>query len=650
MSAEQDAAAEITRLYQQNRFAELEAAARRWISQLPQQGFLWKALGVACSAQGKQAEALDAKQKAAALLPDDAEAHSNLANALLEAHRIADAESHFRRAIELDPQSVNPLRGLATLLLQAGRFKEAAQCRHRICVLQPQNASAFNDWGNSLREAQEMPTAKLAYEQALQLEPKLAESLTNLANTLVDLGMPQQAERRYRDALRLQPQRAEIHSNLGNLLKNQGRHAQALECYRNAMRFNPEFAGAQTNYMLALNHVPGIAPGFIKSEAMAFGRWANARAGTRLAPAAPSPDGIVRVGFVSGDMRRHPVGYFLEGMLRHWPRDRVQLHAYATAPGEDVLTQRIKSSFDGWRVIAHWSDEQAASQIVNDRIDVLVDLSGHTAHNRLPLFAWRPARVQATWLGYFATTGIEQIDWLVSDDVSIRPEEDANFTERIWRLPSTRLCFTAPEERVDVSPLPAGRSGFVTFGSFQHLGKINDEVLALWSRVLREVPRSRLRVQNVQLGEDEMQALFRERLAAAAIDEKRVSFHSRGPRIAYLKAHAEVDILLDTFPYPGGTTTCEALWMGVPTITLAGNTLLSRQGESLLTAAGITRWIAHSPHDYVAKAVDLAGDIDRLAVIRAQLRDRVKRSALFDGPRFANDLAQAFVGMASGVR
>jgi predicted O-linked N-acetylglucosamine transferase (SPINDLY family) len=650
VSAEQEAVREIASLYQESRFAELEAAALRWLDQLPRAGFVWKALGIACGALGKKDEAVQAKQRAVELLPRDAEAHANLANALVDVHRLADAERHFRRALALDPQALNALKGLAALLARAGRHAEAAQLRGRICALAPGHAPAFNDWGNALRDAHDMAAAEAAYERALALDPGQAEPLSNLANTLADLGRPRDAERRYREALAAQPWRSEIHSNFGNLLKTQGRHAEALEAYREAMRLDPDFAGGQSNYMLALNHVASIAPQFAKREAMAFGRWASAHVHAAVTPAAASPEGTVRVGFVSGDFRRHPVGYFLESTLKHWPRERVPLTAYATVPAADELTARLKPGFERWRVVSSLSDEGFARQVAADGIDVLVDLAGHTAYNRLPVFAWRPARVQATWLGYFATTGIEQMDWLVSDEAGIRPGEEANFTERIWRLPSTRLCFTPPEERVAVGESPARRNGFPTFGSFQNLGKIDDAVLLLWSRVLREIPGARLRVQNVQLAEEEMRAIFRGRLAAAGIDPARVALHGRMPRAAYLRAHGEVDVVLDTFPYPGGTTTCEALWMGVPTVTLAGDTLLARQGESLLTAAGVPEWIARTPDEYIAKAVALASDTARLAAIRARLRERVARSALFDAPRFARELADAFVRMAAQAR
>jgi len=645
VSAERDAAAELSSLYQQKRFSELEAAARRLLAQYPDAGAVWKALGVACGALGKNDEALAAKQRAAELLPNDAEAHSNLANALVEARRSDDARRHFQKAIALDPAAISPLRGLAALMSREGRHKEAAQCHARLCVLQPQSAPALNEWGNSLRDAHEMESALGAYEKALALEPRMGEALCNIANTLADLGRPREAERRYREALEVLPARAEIHSNLANLLKNLGRHAEALDAHRETMWLDPAFAGGQSNYMLALNNVPGLSPQFIKSGAQAYGRWAASLVKERATPS-PAHDGALRVGFVSGDFRRHPVGHFLESTLQHWPHDRVRLYAYSNSATSDALTMRLGKNFDQWRFVHTMSDEELAGQIVRDGIDVLVDLAGHTAFNRLTMFAWRPARVQATWLGYFATTGIAEIDWLISDETSVLPHEEHDYTERIWRLPGSRMCYTAPEETVDVAPPPLIRNGFATFGCFQNLGKLNDGVLALWARVLREVPRSRLRMQNVLLAEAEMKALFLERLAAAGIDAGRVELHGRMSRTDYLKAHAEVDVVLDTFPYPGGTTTCEALWMGVPTVTLTGTTLLSRQGESLLRAAGKPEWIARGKDDYAMKAVALAGDAEALGAARLSLRESVRNSALFDAPRFARELSNAFVSMA----
>lgn len=632
-------------LYRERRYVECEQAARLALRADPDDAIAWKVLGVACAAQGKAADALQAKERAVALLPADAEARTNLGNALSDARRWPEAETQFRAAISIDARSVASWKGLAGVMAGTGRFRDAAACLQRCASLQPASADALNEWGNALRVAQQMREARAVYERALALDPRHVEATTNLGNTLADLGRPAEAEAQYRKAIALEPSRAAIHSNLGNLLKFLGRFEESLDCYREALRLDPDFEPARVNFMLGLNHVPGVSPQEMKRHAQAFGRWATARAG-RVAVAPRAAGAKLRVGWVGGDFRAHPVGYFIESTLAKWTQGDIELIAYPTFLAEDEVTARIRPRFSRWTPIANMDDRTAAQRIASDGVDVLVDLAGHTAHGRLGVFAWRPARVQATWLGYFATTGLEQMDWLIADAISVPPGEDDRFTERIWRLPGSRMCFTPPQSAAEVAPLPALEKGHVTFGSFQNLGKINDGVLALWARVMAQVPGSRLRVQNAQLGEDETQRAFRERLAANGIDPSRASLHGKTSRTDYLRAHGEVDLILDTFPYPGGTTTCEALWMGVPTVTLAGDTMLSRQGESLLAAANLPQWIARDADAYVRIGAKTTTDLPALAAVRASLREQVASSPLFDAGRFASDLARAFDGMA----
>jgi predicted O-linked N-acetylglucosamine transferase (SPINDLY family) len=276
---------------------------------------------------------------------------------------------------------------------------------------------------------------------------------------------------------------------------------------------------------------------------------------------------------------------------------------------------------------------------------VLIDLAGHTAHNRLPVFACRPAPVQVTWLGYFASTGLAEIDYLLADAVGVPPEHQGHFTETVWYLPVTRLCFSVPAGAPAVAPLPALRNGAVTFGSFQNLAKLNDDVLALWARVLHALPSSRLRVQHKRLLDHVVAETLLRRLQQIGIAADRISLQGPMPRHEYLAAHGEVDLILDTFPFPGGTTTCEALYMGVPTVTLAGDRMIGLQGASLLTAAGLGDWVAHDPQRFVELAVARATDLDALAQLRACLRDRVLASPLFDAPRFAGHFEAALWAM-----
>jgi protein O-GlcNAc transferase len=288
------------------------------------------------------------------------------------------------------------------------------------------------------------------------------------------------------------------------------------------------------------------------------------------------------------------------------------------------------------------TDAALADRIRQDQIDILIDLSGHTGFNRLPVFAWKAAPIQATWLGYFSTTGVAAIDYLIADPVTLRQTEEKYFTETIWRLKQTRLCFTPPSDASPApGPLPALANGHVTFGCFNHLSKMNDAVVAVWSRLLHAVPGSRLFLKSPPLADAQVRQQTIARFSQRGIDASRLLFEGLSAKQAYLAAYCQVDVALDPFPYPGGTTTMEALWMGVPVLTLEGERFLSRQGVGLLKTAALDAWIATDENDYVERGAALAADLPALAALRARLREQVRASPLCDAPRFAADLTAA---------
>ena len=286
-----------------------------------------------------------------------------------------------------------------------------------------------------------------------------------------------------------------------------------------------------------------------------------------------------------------------------------------------------------------------AEKVRTDKVDILVDMNGHTEGNLLSAFALKPAPVQVSWLGYWASSGVQQIDYILADETSLPVSDQAYFTETVHYLPHTRLCFTAPACKVPVGPLPALRHGFVTFGCFQALTKISERTLTLWGNILRAVPNSRLRLAVNQLNDAALQLRFLQRLAGYGIDQTRVTVVGPVPREQYLASYNEVDFVLDTFPYTGGTTTCEALWMGVPTLTLNGKSMIARQGTAMLTCVGLGTWIALDEADYVVKAVAHAADVEGLAKLRTTLRERALASTLFDAAQFARNLEHAFSEM-----
>lgn len=355
----------------------------------------------------------------------------------------------------------------------------------------------------------------------------------------------------------------------------------------------------------------------------------------------------LRVGFSCGEFRNHPVYYFLIGVLEHIDRSKFELIAYSNNEVDDHLTQLLKEQMDDWHGIREMSDEVTAELIRSHQIDVLIDLCGHSGEARLPVFARRAAPVQVTWLGYFASTGLEEMDYIIADPVSIPEDSTEWFSETVVRLPATRLCMDKPKpsREILVAPPPCTKRGYVTFGSFQQAAKITPKVLEVWSRVMARVPNSRLRIQSSAFGSE----VVRERTAAnmrgAGIDLNRVEMGGALGLEEYLEAHGEIDMLIDTFPYAGGTTTAFALWMGVPIISLLGDTMLSRQGAAMLGCVGLSDWIAADEGEYIDKAVKFSDDVQYLIQLRTSLRETTEKSALFDTEGFTRNFESALMSM-----
>lgn len=561
-------------LFADGRFAEAETFAHMMTLRFPLYGVGWKALGIASEKSGRDSDALASMQKAAALLPGDAESHFNL----------------------------------ATLLHKLDRLDEAVA----------------------------------SYRQALKIKPDYAEAHRNLGLALQNLGRLVEAAASYRLALETRPDFAEAHNSLGVTLQDLGLLEEALASYRRALEINPNHTVAYSNLLFLLNHIPDLAGPVALEQARQYGRIVSNNAKTRFMEwsCTKRPERL-RIGFVSGDFIHSPVGHFLEPLLSKLNPASIEIIAYPTSPKADKFTSKIKSYFSAWRPLFGLSDEEAARLIHADSVHVLIDLSGHTKNNLLPVFAWKPAPVQVSWLGYFATTGVAEIDYLIADPWTLPNTEEIYFTEKIWRLPETRLCFRPPDEDVAVSPLPALANGYITFGCFNNLTKMNDKVVALWSRVLAAVPNSRLFLKAQQLGEPSVQQHTIERFAGHGIDAWRLILEGFDSHAKYLTSYHMVDIALDTFPYPGGTTSFDALWMGVPVLTLNGERFLSRQGVGILMNAGLPDWIAADATDYMGRALTHAGDLQNLINLRSRLRRQVLASPLFDATRFARHFETA---------
>ena len=596
--------------------------------------------------------ALDAFRTAIKHKPDYAGAYYNIGNALLGNGQYDEAIANYRQALEINPDYAEVSCSLGVALKELGQLEGAVASFLRALEINPDLVEARTNLGNTLQAlfnrgnvlmgSGQLDGAVVCYRRVLELQPDYAEAHTTLGVALKELGQLDGAVASYWRALEINPDLAEAHSNLGFALQDLGQLEGAVASYRRALELKPDHAEAHSNLLFVLNYTAGQLPSYYLEQARQYGRIVSGKVGARFSAwqCAARPERL-RVGLVSGDLLNHPVGFFLEGLLAHIDQARIELIAYPTHHKEDELTARIRPYFSAWKPLIGKSDEAAARLIHADGVHILLDISGHTAHNRLPVFAWKPAPVQASWLGYFATTGVAEMDYILVDEVGVPEAQRQQFTESIWYLPDTRLCFSAPGVELPVAPLPALSNGMITFGCFQNLAKVGDDVLATWEDVFAALPDARLRIQCKQLGEQAQREQLLQRLKRHGIDPARVELHGAVSREDYLAAHAEVDLILDTFPYPGGTTTCEALWMGVPTLTLAGDSLLARQGASLLTAAGLEEWVAASKEEYIAKAIVLANDKSKLATLRAGLRQQVLVSPLFDAPRFARNFEDA---------
>jgi predicted O-linked N-acetylglucosamine transferase (SPINDLY family) len=627
-------------------FEDAVASYRRALKLKPDLAGIHYNLGLALTDLKQFDESAASYRKVLALQPDHAEAHCNLGNVLCELGKYQQALESYRKALAIKPRYAEAHNNLGNALIELGQHEDAVESFRRALEIKPDFGVAYFNLGNVLRDLGQFEEAVVNYRKALKTNPDYAEAHNNLGVALQHLGQLEEAVECYRRALDLIPDYAYAHINLGHALREFGQLDDALESYRRALEIKKDFTGAFSSLVFTLNYSARFAHSYCLDEAQRYGRMVSALAGRQFTEwkCAATPERI-KVGLVSGDLRNHPVGYFLESLLAHIDPSRIELIAYPTDIKTDALTARIKPFFSAWKPLTRLGDNDAANLIHDDGINVLIDLSGHTTNNRLPIFAWKPAPVQVSWMGYLATTGVTEIDYMIADPVGVPESQRKLFTETVWYMPDSLLCFSPPDTDLPVTDLPAQNDHHITFGCFQNLAKVSDDILATWSEILAALPGSRLRLQCKQLRDPLAVKGLIQRFQLHGIDPARVQLHGSVPREAYLATISEVDMILDTFPYAGCTTTCEAMWMGVPTLTLAGDTLLSRQGASLLTAAGLGDWIATSREDYIAKALAFASDLSELSALRSGLREKVRTSPLLDAPRFARNFEDALWSM-----
>ena len=638
-------------LYHARRFAEAESLAEEILSKFPNAIPALKILVSVQSLSGNIAKAIEAAKKLVEIEPADPANH-HLYGCLLRCLGQTDlAIDSWKNAIRIKSDFFPAYQDLINALRLSGRHDEA-EAILRQAILKHTDASLYYSLGSTLEDVGRWAEAAEYLHRALELQPVSAQIHAHLGKILNDLGQFSLAEDHLKQAITLKPDFAKAHCALGLTLKNMLRFDEATNCLRQAVALDPGDLYAYSNLLFALTYG-------VEHDAKEINRVAR-HYGSKVSQATPrrytawhltGPDQKLHLGFVSGDFRRHPVGYFIETLLHHIDKSSFKISAYQTSLFEDDLTARIKNLFDHWQGLNHLNNMDAADLIHRDGPNILIDLSGHTAFSRLELFAYKPAPVQVSWLGYCGTTGIQEMDYLLGDPLVTPPDEEHHFTERIWRLPETYVCFSPPDVDIEVNPLPALRNGFVTFGCFNNLLKLNERVLSCWVDILRALPNARLFLKARQLGNQHVAEGVLRRFAHYGVTAERIKLEeSTSNYKAYLAAYHQIDISLDTFPYPGLTTSAESLWMGVPVLTKRGDHFLSHNGECIARNTGQQAWIAADEADYVMKAVSFASNLPWLSQVRAGLRPQVTSSPFFDREGFARHFQTAMQGIWNGWR
>ncbi|MEK9754770.1 MAG: tetratricopeptide repeat protein [Rhodospirillaceae bacterium] len=636
--------------YEAGRLADAETLCRRCLAAMPGHAWALNLLGVIHCRSGRGEDGIRLIAQALTLAPDEATFYNNFGTGLTGLGRHADAVTAFRRALELDPASASAHNNIAAPLKAMGKLDEAAEHYQQAVRLRPDFGEGWANLANVLLDMGQVHQAATSAERAIKEVPGYAVAQNNLGTVRHRQGRYADAEACFRRAIELDPNNTDALCNLGEILKESGRAADAMIHYARARDLAPGETSKDSNRLFAMCCLEAADPAEIAAEHKEWGRRARAAATTppnrSVQDPGRAPGDRLRVGYVSSDFRRHSVAYFLEPILEHHDKNAFEVFAYANMAGGDEVTERLRRYADHWRDVYGLSDAELAARVRLDAIDILIDLNGHTRGNRLLAFARDPAPVQASYLGYPATSGLSDMHGRITDAWADPPGmTEAFHTERLLRLEHGFLCYRPPEDAPAVAPPPSLAAGHVTFGSFNNLAKLTPATIGLWAEILKAVPGARLRSKAKALGDPATLARVREDFRARGIGAERLDLLAWITDANPLAAYHGIDIALDTFPYHGTTTTMEALWMGVPVVTLAGAWHASRVGVSIMARAGLDEMVAANAADYVKIAAALAAKPELLMELRGAIRGMLVRGGITDGVRFTQEFEAALQGL-----
>jgi protein O-GlcNAc transferase len=624
---------------EQGRIEESILSHQKAIQLKPDYAEAYYNLGIALQSQGKPEEALSSYQKAIQLKPGFAEANNSLGILLQSQGKPEEAVSSYQKAVQLKPDFAEAYNNLGNALQDLGKSKESTLSCQKAIQLKPDYAEAYYNLGIALQSQGKPEEALSSYEKAIQLKPDFTEAYNNLGNALQDQGKPEEAVSFYQKAIQIKADYTEAYNNLGIALKEQGKIEESIPFFQRAFSLKPENSDAHSNYLMALHYIEKFDKEALHREALEWGRiHSSLLYDGKSFINATDPDRRIKVGYVSPDFRKHPIGFFIEAVLTCHDREHFEVYCYSNDYEQDEMTHKLQALPIHWRSIAGVSDELAQKMIIDDGVDILIDLSGHSAKHRLLLFAKKPAPVQATWIGYFDTTGMDAMDYIIADKYIIPEEDETYYVEKIARLPDCYLCYTPHFYALEVNELPLLSRGYITFGCFNNIAKINPAVVAVWSEILKAVPDSKLCLGTHSFISSPIRNEYMEQFARNGVESDRIVFLGKTPHHEYLANYGNIDIVLDSFPFTGNTTTMDALWMGVPVPTFVRDNFVGRLGFSILSTLGLNELIAFSKDEYIDKVLGLAADIEGLSALRRSLRDRLRTSPLCDSIKFTAHL------------
>jgi len=662
--------------YQKGDLVQSEALLREVIKNHPEDCKTLNFLGIIYNKLRNYEKALECFKKALQKAPVNADIHFNIGNVLKEMGRFDNAIQHYQKALELNPDHFESYHNLGHVYQRKNQLNEAIACYQEALKRNPELADAYYNLGTISQERKFLNEALVFYHKALQFDPNLDDACymlgtvyseteqlddaiswyqraiqinPGLAKAYNGMGIVLQkkyeidrAIQHYRHALALMPDFIEAIINIGNALRDYGQAEEAEDWYRHALAVAPQCTFCYDNLFFLMLYHERYDATKIFSEHLIFASQCAESLSSAIIDHVNSkiPDRALKIGYVSPDFRKHAVSYFMEPVLAAHSKERFQIYCYSDVSREDDVTERFRQYSFQWRNVAGMSDQQAADLIRNDGIDILVDLAGHTAHNRLLVFARKPAPVQLTWIGYPATTGLSSMDYKIVDSHTDPPGLTEHlYTETLIRMPEIFLCYLPEQESPEVGALPALAAGHITFGCFNNFSKVTRKGVEIWAQILDSVPDSRIIMKANSLGDKAAAKRLMDMFLQHGIGEDRIELHSviQSSRL-HLDLYNRVDIGLDTFPYNGTTTTCEALWMGVPVITLAGKTHVSRVGASLLSNVGLAELVATTHDEYIAIAVTLSKKTEKIAYLRKTLRETMATSAVTNKERFTRNL------------